>query len=203
MGGGRIEGVVPHFILHNSYFRRGRGEFFVSPTEVLSNSKLDMNLSLVNFTAFNIPEKFFKDIAQQVFKKEGVKRDVSLEVVLLGRSKMREINKRYAGRNRITDVLSFPESEVRKPTKKEIDFIQAKEGEESLGEILLCPSRIKKNARKLKKDFKQEMALVFIHGILHLLGYDHTDTKSTRIMQKKEKEIMDACSSILASFKIT
>jgi len=162
-----------------------------------------MNLSLVNFTTFNIPEKFFKDIAQQVFKKEGIKKDVSLEVVLLGRSKMREINKRYAGRNRITDVLSFPESEVRKATKKEIDFIQAKEGEESLGEILLCPSRIKKNARKLKRDFKEEITLVFIHGILHLLGYDHTDTKSTKIMQKKEKEIMDACSSILASSKIT
>jgi len=158
-----------------------------------------MDLFFVNFTDCKISQTFFEKILKVVVEKKIVpskflanKDKISLEVILLGQGRMRNINKRYAGKNQITDVLSFPGSEIKKPTKKDLAFIEPKETEKILGEILLCPSRIKKNAKKFKKDFKEEIAFNFIHGFLHLLGYDHKDTKTTKEMRVKEKEIMNA-----------
>lgn len=149
-----------------------------------------MSVSLVNFTTFDIPSDFFEKIVQKVFKKEGYKEDVLVEVVLLGERGMKNINKRYAGKNQVTDVLSFAFSEIQKATKKDLVFIDPPDVQKILGEVLLCPSRIKKNAKKFKKDFEKELAFVFVHGLLHLLGYDHKDTESTSKMRKREKEIL-------------
>ncbi len=149
-----------------------------------------MSVSLVNFTTFNISSDFFEKIVQKVFKKEGYKEDVLVEVVLLGERGMKNINKRYAGKNQVTDVLSFAFSEIQKATKKDLVFIDPPDVQKILGEVLLCPSRIKKNAKKFKKDFEKELAFVFVHGLLHLLGYDHKDTESTSKMRKREKEIL-------------
>lgn len=149
-----------------------------------------MFVSLVNLTTLNISPDFFEKIAQKVLEKEGYKEDVLIEVVLMGEGRMRNINKRYAGKNQVTDVLSFAFSEIKKPTKKDLVFIEPPDTQKILGEILLCPSRIRKNAKKFKKEFEEELAFVFVHGLLHLLGYDHKDTKSTNKMQKKEKEIL-------------
>jgi len=149
-----------------------------------------MSVSLVNFTTLNIPSEFFEKITQKVLEKEGYKEDVLIEVVLLGEKGMRNINKRYAGKNQVTDVLSFAFSEIKKATKKDLVFVDPPDAQKVLGEILLCPSKIKKNAKKFKKDLKEELAFVFVHGLLHLLGYDHKDTKSTNKMREKEKEIL-------------
>jgi probable rRNA maturation factor len=149
-----------------------------------------MILSLVNFTTYKISEDFLEKIIKRILKEEGIKKDYTLEVVLLGQRKMRSINKRYMGTNRVTDVLSFPFLEVAKTTKKDLQFIEPKETEKSLGEILLCPSKIKRNAKKFKKGFKEELTLVFIHGILHLLGYDHKNKEMTKRMRRKEEEIL-------------
>ena len=165
-----------------------------------------MNLSLVNFTTYEISEDFFEKIIKKsedfleknikkILKGEGIKENYTLEIVLLGQRKMRSINKRYMGTNRVTDVLSFPFLEVAKTTKKDLQFIEPKETEKSLGEILLCPSKIKRNAKKFKKGFKEELTLVFIHGILHLLGYDHKNKEMTKRMRKREKEIIQALGS--------
>jgi probable rRNA maturation factor len=149
-----------------------------------------MILSLVNFTTYKISEDFLEKIIKRILKEEGIKKDYTLEVVLLGQRKMRSINKRYMGTNRVTDVLSFPFLEVAKTTKRDLQFIEPKETEKSLGEILLCPSKIKRNAKKFKKGFKEELTLVFIHGILHLLGYDHKNKEMTKRMRRKEEEIL-------------
>lgn len=161
-----------------------------------------MDLNLINFTAAtDISKDFFKNIAEEVLKREDVDREVFLNVILLGRGKMRNINKRYAGKNQVTDILSFSEKEIKKSTKKDlqfvipssmgkVEFIEPKEGKKSLGEILLCLSRIEKQAKRDKKEFKEELAFVFVHGLLHLLGYDHRNTEDTKKMRKKEKELL-------------
>lgn len=150
-----------------------------------------MIVSCVNFTNLNIPSDFFEKIAKKILEKEGIKENVLVEVVLVGPKRMRNINKKYAGKNQITEVLSFSDKDIKKPTKKELKFIETPEAQGLLGEILLCPSKIKKDAKKFKKDFKEELIFVFVHGFLHLLGYDHKDTKTTQEMRKKEKEILE------------
>jgi probable rRNA maturation factor len=149
-----------------------------------------MDLLLSNFTDHKISKAFFEKILKAVEKKERVKKELSLELVLVGEKKMRNINKRYAGKNKVTSVLSFPFSEIKKPSKKELQFVEPQKEKNLLGEILLCPSRIKKQARRKKEDFKKELAFNSIHGFLHLLGYNHKKTEDTKEMRKKEKEIM-------------
>lgn len=156
-----------------------------------------MKVFLKNFSGMEFDEKFFNKISSLIEETLGEKninlRDFSIGVILVGQNRIRNINKMYRGKNQVTSVLSFPFEEVRKPTKKLINFIEPplEREDKILGEILLCPSRIKKVANRQKKDFKEELIFNFVHGTLHLLGFDHKDTKTTKEMREKEKEIME------------
>ena len=118
-----------------------------------------------NLTKSQIDEDFIKKIIRKVLKGEGKEENISL--VFIGSERMRELNERYRGKNRVTDVLTFGED---------------------LKEIVICLSEVKKNARRFKSSFNKELALVLVHGILHLLGYDHEKSeKKAEKMREKEK----------------
>ena len=123
-----------------------------------------------NLTFTPIDEKFFKKLAHNVLKGEG-KKNFELSIALVGQKRIRRLNKQYLGRDYSTDVLSFPGS-------KEINF---------LGEIVICSQEVKKNAERFNLVFKKELARVLIHGILHLLGYEHEKSlKQAGEMREKE-----------------
>ena len=107
-------------------------------------------------------KSFLEKIAQKVLQGEKGKLDIS--IVLLKQSEIRAINRKYRKKDVPTDVLSFRY--------------------DGAGEIALCPFVIRKYAKKLKITFKKNLSLVLIHGVLHLLGYDHE--KSIKEAQKME-----------------
>jgi probable rRNA maturation factor len=118
-----------------------------------------------NLTKEKIKAGFLIKIAQEVLRKE--KRNLS--IALVGEKRMKELNRKYRRKNRATDVLSFAQKEI------------------GLGEIVLCPSQIKKNSRKFSITFIKELVKVLIHGILHLQGYDHEKSeKEAKFMENKE-----------------
>ncbi len=126
-----------------------------------------------NLTKNQINEGFIKEISRKVLKGEGKEENISL--AFIGPGRMRELNKRYRGKNRVTDVLTFGED---------------------LKEIVICLSEVKKNARRFKSSFNKELALVLVHGILHLLGYDHEKPdKEAEKMRKKEEHYLKEVSS--------
>jgi len=127
-------------------------------------------IEINNLTAVFIDESFLKKIAQIVLK--GEKKQGSLSFVLLKADKMRALNKKHRAKNKVTDVLSFGGS------KKFPDL-----PEKELGEILICLSEVKKNAKE--SVFEKELARVLIHGILHLLEYEHGKT-----MEKKQEHYL-------------
>ena len=93
-----------------------------------------------------------------------------LSIALVGQGKIRELNKKYRGKNQATDVLAFSEKEI------------------GLGEIVICLREVKKNAKRFGSKFEKELAQVLIHGILHLLGYNHKKSEvEAKEMEKKEK----------------
>lgn len=104
-------------------------------------------------------------------RKEG-KGNLDLSVVLLKEAKMRELNRVYRGKDVPTNVLSFQEEEL------------------GLGELVLCPAQIRKDAQKYGITFKAELTRIFIHGLLHLAGYDHEKDTDFKIMSQKEKQYM-------------
>ncbi len=127
-----------------------------------------MEIDINNLTSFKINGSFLKKIIEKILRKEG-KNDCSVSIALVDEKKIKEINKKYRKREKVTDVLSFSYCESDGFCK---DCM--------LGEIIVCPSQVKKE--------KKELTEVLIHGVLHLLGYDHEkNEKEAKIMEKKEK----------------
>ena len=125
-------------------------------------------IEINNLTTVSVDEEFLKKIAKEVLEWEKKKEDLS--IALVGQGRIRELNKRYRGRNSVTDVLAFPDREI------------------GLGEIVICLREIKKNAKRYGETFKKELARVLIHGILHLLGYDHEKSElDAEKMREKEE----------------
>ena len=126
---------------------------------------------LQNLTKEKINTNILKLLAERVLKKEKVKR-TDLSVVLVSSPKMRQLNKAYRDKDKATNVLAFPG------------------GKEALGEIVLCPFVIRKDALEYKISFQRAVSGMFVHGLLHLLGYDHTTAKDERIMTQKEQRYL-------------
>jgi len=128
-------------------------------------------ISINNLTRIPIEKKFLEKTANQVLRGEK-KKIKELSIALVGQERIRELNKRYRGKNRPTDVLSFGDSN-------------------DLAEIVICLQEVKKNANKFKIGFKKELARVLIHATLHLLGYEHEGLKKEAIaMGKKEEQYL-------------
>ncbi len=136
-----------------------------------------------NLTTNPIDEEFLKKIAQKVLEGEH-RSGAELSIALVGQGRQRELNKRYRKKNRVTDVLAFPESKILLE-KFKVGFARKIKG---LGEIAICLGEVKKNARKYNSTFERELSRVLIHGILHLLGYDHEKSEREAEKMKKKEE---------------
>ncbi|MAG28752.1 rRNA maturation RNase YbeY [bacterium] len=109
--------------------------------------------------------------AQKLFsRKIGNK---SIGVVFVGRSESKNLNAKYRGKNRATNVLSF----------------ELKEKNE-LGDIIICPSIARQEALNLNIGFNEHIVYLFSHGLLHLLGYDHKTNKEDKKMEKLIQKII-------------
>lgn len=130
-------------------------------------------IEINNLTANLVNESSLKKIAKTVLKRKKQQKK-TLSIALIGQKKIKELNKKYRGKNLVTDVLAFPGDK-----------------EAELGEIVICLDKVRKNAERFKSVYKKELARVLIHGILHLLGYDHERSKSeAEIMIKKEENYL-------------
>jgi rRNA maturation RNase YbeY len=165
-------------------------------------------LEIHNFTQNEIDGKFFQRVAEVVLKivnKEkpelGLlrgKTEISLAIV--GNGRMRKLNKMYRGKNRVTDVLSFGDKSVmpylakafpRLKKKQDIEFIEPPDGVNRLGEVVLCYPQAKKQAKRLGHSLEKELAILLVHGILHLLDYDHErNGKEAEKMRELEEKIL-------------
>ena len=125
-------------------------------------------IEINNLTTVSVDEEFLKKIAEKVLKGEK-QENKDLSIALVGQGRIRELNKKYRGKNRVTDVLAFPNKNL------------------GLGEIVVCLREVKKNAKRYNSTFEKELARVLIHGILHLLGYNH-EKNTIEAKKMKEKE---------------
>lgn len=121
-------------------------------------------------------------------EKKEIKSDVLLILKLLDQSKdcqvcisfindsaIRLLNRTYRNINRATDVLSFPQDGP--------DF-------SILGDIVISVDTAKRHAERYANSFDDEIKKLLVHGILHLLGFDHKKKKETIVMREKEKELL-------------
>jgi len=104
--------------------------------------------------------------------------NVELSLALVGDDEIRALNFRHRKKNKPTDVLSFPSEGV------------LAGGKRLLGDVVISIETAKRQAKERKRSLKDELATLLIHGILHLVGYDHErSAKDARIMATLEKKI--------------
>ena len=123
-------------------------------------------IELDNETSLDVDENFLNTIASQLTNKE-------IELIITTNEAIREINKEHRNIDKDTDVLSFPyESMPMSP----------------LGSIVISFSHVEEKAKEFGHQDSDELALLFIHGLLHILGYDH-EVDSGEMREEEERLI--------------
>ena len=139
-----------------------------------------MKLEIINLTDEEIDESLLKDIANKT--KEVLKTDgYFVSLVLTTNEHIHEINKKYRGIDRETDVISFAF----------LDDTVSKSNED-LGEIYISIDKAHSQAKDYNHSFKREISFLFVHGLLHLLGYDHMNEKDEKEMFSLQEEILES-----------
>jgi probable rRNA maturation factor len=122
---------------------------------------------------------FFKKVCQNFPKKyKFINKKISLSLLLSNNKCIKKLNKHFRNKNKATDILSFPLSEKKKIFKQTY-----------IGDIVISYDFIDKPKSQDSKVFKQKLIKIFIHGFLHLLGFDHVKNKDYVKMLKVEKQI--------------
>ncbi len=147
-------------------------------------------LALNNLTKETINLLFFRRIVRKILKEEGVQGKIEISLAVVSPRRIREINKKYRQKDEVTDVLSFYLGDKTDNNKKTAKFIFPPDKKTRLGEIIICPQFVREEAKKEKKEYKRLLERVFIHGILHLLKYNHIRAKDRAIMEEKEEKYL-------------
>lgn len=149
-------------------------------------SDIKSSLELNNLTDFDVSEDFLSEILKQTFSEVSLKcligKKTLISSAMVSEKEIAKLNLEYRKINEATDVLSFSEH------AKIQDLCNNEEEEVFLGEIILCPSYIEKSSIKQGVSFEFELAYIFSHGILHLLGFAHGE-KMFSIQNKVAEKI--------------
>jgi len=153
-----------------------------------------MKFYLINNTSWQVSEGFFKWLLQSLcrdpslLKKHKLDFKKTMGFVLVSSPEMKKLNFRYRRKKKITDVLSFHGDGM------------------FLGDVVLCVPQIRRQARDHQLDMAEELAYLALHGVLHLLGYEHETSpqKAKKMFQIQDKlfaELLDR--DIVKIFKKT
>jgi len=112
-------------------------------------------------------------------------RNIEMELLITGDARIRELNRRWRGFDRPTDVLSFTMT-----GEDPLPFIAPEGGPVHLGEVVISFPRARRQAAQLGHSVEQELACLVIHGVLHLLGMDHQTETEARKMEAREADIL-------------
>ncbi len=138
-----------------------------------------MEIVIVNESSFSVPRKFINQWLSQVVSElkrrrvwKAPKEAQEITLVFLDKKAAKKLNHEFRGKDYATDVLSFDSVEPG-----------------SLGELIMCPEVLKRQAKEHKLTYQQELGYMLLHGVLHLLGYDHETSPED---ERKMFSIQDA-----------
>ncbi len=146
-----------------------------------------MPLTLQNETSFEAKIDFLLEAGHKLLRVESRERCL-VDVLLVDDETIQEMNLEYRGRDSPTDVLSFAQSEV---IEGEEPPLRNAEYPEHLGDVVISVETAARQAFTHAVTLEQELALLTVHGILHLLGYEDETFEGTAEMRQCEKAILD------------
>lgn len=147
-----------------------------------------MSIELNNESGIDVPLEGLHDLVRFAFDQLRVNPEADVAIVAVDEAAMEQLHIQWMDEPGPTDVLSFPMDELRPPKPHEEPAMGV------LGDIVLCPTVAAKQAEAAGHSVEAELQLLTVHGLLHLLGYDHAEAD-------EEKEMFGLQDSLLAQFR--
>ncbi len=155
----------------------------------------EINISVEQKLKVSLEESWLRNIALKALEAEGIVSPAEMGLVITNSKIIQKLNKTYRGEDKPTDVLAFhmipgtsQESELR--------FVGPPDGVHHLGEVVISYPQAVRQAQGQGHGVARELALLIVHGVLHLLGYDHELPEEEQQMKARENEILERLDSI-------
>ena len=150
-----------------------------------------MKVNLISSDDYNLPKSLLESL-EQVFilvsNSEGLE-DANVNLSFISSKEMQSLNKQYRGLDKDTNVLSFENQDI------------SREHTKNIGDIAICYPYVVDEAKKENKELDNHITHMFIHGTLHILGYDHENESEANNMELKEIELLSKF-NIINPYKI-
>jgi probable rRNA maturation factor len=130
--------------------------------------------------------RWLEGIARQVLEAQGAGAEAEMGLLIATQERVKELNRDYLGEDAPTDVLAFSAREE----GADLPFIHPPDGLIHLGEVIIAYPQAVIQADEHRHSVKKELAILIIHGLLHLLGYDHDEPDRESQMRAREAELL-------------
>jgi len=141
-----------------------------------------MNIEFTNLTNIDCDAERIIGVAEYALSRLGIHPDSELSISTVDEVEMSALHERWLDESGPTDVLSFPMDELLPDS--------AANGPGILGDIVLCPQFAARQAETAGHTLAEELELLTVHGVLHLLGFDHRESEEKRIMFDKQDDYL-------------
>ncbi len=131
----------------------------------MEKKKLTLKLEVKADSRYRFNRKKIREGVLKLLTEQGIKQPVELSLLVVGERKIKDLEKRYFGEEKVTDVLSFPQMEGQN--------IPGEENILTLGDVVVCYPQAKRQALKFNRLLDDEIEFLVNHGVLHLLGIHH------------------------------
>lgn len=134
-------------------------------------------------------------LAEVVMIAEGLDADTGVSITLVDEDTIALLNQKHMGKVGPTDVLSFPIEDAAPgmPPRRAADGPPVE-----IGDVVIAPSVVRSNAKRDAVVFEDELALMVVHGLLHLLGWDHVAEAEAVAMERREEELLNLVGKVRA-----
>ncbi len=167
------------------------------PTRV----KRRIDVSIVGSSGARLSRPWLREIATRTLDRALPAEECQVGIVIADDDTIRRLNRDYRGLDEVTDVLAFSsdhqgqwEGEGDSPAagNGDVPFILPQRGPRDLGEVVISHPQAVRQAGAGPTDLDRELALLVVHGVLHLLGFDHVEAPEASKMKAKEREVLSA-----------
>lgn len=146
-----------------------------------------MTIEVANESGIGVDELSLVSVARYALDTMGINPLAELSILLMDVEAMSELHLKWMDEPGPTDVMSFPMDEL--DTARRPD--EAGPGPALLGDVVLCPAVATEQATQAGHSLDDELHLLTVHGVLHLLGYDHVEPSDEREMFRLQNELLD------------
>ena len=146
-----------------------------------------MNVFLTDEQAVPVDLALIRHLAEAILEHEGYPDESEVTVMLVTDDDMTGYNERFMKRTEPTDVLAFP-LETLEPGRPP----ERRPGEPpiTLGDVIISPDYVRRQAMEQGSEFGDELALMVVHGVLHLMGWDHANDDQAEEMEERERKLL-------------